>query len=259
MAALEAGRRGDSHYRLDYAPVGGRLIGRNELPRRAIVSTYPQAWALLGVNAEVHRYDEILALAGSVPTVRDWTAAHPLKAITLYPEWSGLLAAYRWLDDHRGSGRYLREIGAPGVDTKFVERHRSTLAGLLGVPASSAAFLTSLGLAPKPELLRLRADPALGAFSSLTDVTARPDELRAIQIAVRMAVIVENEVTFLSLPVPSGRWGLERTPAHARLDRLSVEELRLYDDLVSDRLGDRVRLEQERIDWGWAEQHFPFA
>lgn len=62
-----------------------------------------------------------------------------------------------------------------------------------------------------------------------------------------------------TLLVHRDRWGLESTPAHARLERLSVEELRLYDDLVSDRLGDRVRLEQERIDWGWAEQHFPFA
>jgi hypothetical protein len=28
----------------------------------------------------------------------------------------------------------------------------------------------------------------------------------------------------------------------------------LYADLVADGLGERVRLEQERIDWGWAQQ-----
>jgi hypothetical protein len=32
----------------------------------------------------------------------------------------------------------------------------------------------------------------------------------------------------------------------------------LYTDLVTDRFGDHVRLEQERIDWTWAEQHLPY-
>lgn len=31
------------------------------------------------------------------------------------------------------------------------------------------------------------------------------------------------------------------------------------DDLVSDRFGDRLRLEQERIDWAWAEPRFPLS
>lgn len=40
---------------------------------------------------------------------------------------------------------------------------------------------------------------------------------------------------------------------------LHVMLLALHHDCVSDRLGDRVRLEPERIDWGWAEEYFPFA
>lgn len=48
------------------------------------------------------------------------------------------------------------------------------------------------------------------------------------------------------------RWGAEPSPTHARLPRLTREEVALYDDLVTDHLGHRVRLEQERIDWAWA-------
>ena len=33
--------------------------------------------------------------------------------------------------------------------------------------------------------------------------------------------------------------------------RLTADELVLYSDLVTDALGGRVRLEQERLDWTW--------
>ena len=48
-------------------------------------------------------------------------------------------------------GRYLREVSAPRVDTKFAEWHRGVLAGILGVSASASGFLADLGLRAKPE------------------------------------------------------------------------------------------------------------
>jgi hypothetical protein len=39
---------------------------------------------------------------------------------------------------------------------------------------------------------------------------------------------------------PRDRWVTEPTPTHARLSRLTVAEQDLYEDLVSDRLGERV-------------------
>src|SRR5258707_7191305 len=46
VAALDAGRRDDSRYTLQWQSIGGRQIGRNRLPVRALVSTFEQAWAL---------------------------------------------------------------------------------------------------------------------------------------------------------------------------------------------------------------------
>lgn len=54
------------------------------------------------------------------------------------------------------------------------------------------------------------------------------------------------------------RWGREPAPTAARLDRLTAEEAALYSDLVSDRLGEAVRLEQERIDWAWVQGRLPY-
>ncbi len=54
------------------------------------------------------------------------------------------------------------------------------------------------------------------------------------------------------------RWITEETPTAARLDRLHAAEAALYGDLVTDVHGDRVRLEQERVDWAWATSRLEF-
>lgn len=210
MAALAAGSvsAGQVRYELEDASVGGRLVGRNRILTRVRVTSYEQAWALLGVRTEVKAYAHLLAVSATEPAVRDWAARHPLTALALSEDWPVLMRAYRWLDDARASGRYLREIDAPGVDTKFVERHRPVLAVLLGVP--TAGFVGALGLRGKPETVRLRIDASLGVFGGLTDLTARVDELAALPILARTAVVVENEISFLSVPVPPGGvvlWG----------------------------------------------------
>src|SRR5690606_21964921 len=132
VAALDAGSRGGAHYDLTYAVVGGRVIGRNELPSRAVVADFGQAWALLGVAADVREFDRILAAVNEEPVLRSWVTEQPLKALRVGSSWDGVLRAYRWLVAARGSDRYLREVDAPGVDTKFIDQHRSLLAALLG-------------------------------------------------------------------------------------------------------------------------------
>lgn len=200
---LAKGSHGGQSYAVDYATVGGRLVGRNQLPARVRVMTFEQAWRLLGVAAEVAAFQRILQLTTPFPVVREWVAQHPLSALAVAEDWPGLLAAYSWLYGARGSGRYLREITAQGVDTKFVEHHRSVLAQLLAVDRSATGFVTGLGLRGKPELLRLRCDPGvLRLPAPLTEITARVDELAQLTAAPDLAIIVENEVTFLSMPVP---------------------------------------------------------
>lgn len=316
VAQLDAGGRAGARYDLTWTNVGGRHVGRNQLPSRAVVSAYEQAWTLLGVRSEAARFEQVLARTGSVEPVRRWVLAHPHQAAGLAGEWDRLLGAYDWLDSYRGSGRYLREISAPGVDTKFAERHRGALAGMLGVSTTAAGFLAGLGLRSKPELVRLRISPGLGFPEPLSELAVRSEELRDLALAPASALVVENEVTYLSVDVPDAgvvlwgkgfevdrvgrlpwlvdvdvvywgdldthgfaildrlrhwlpqtrsvlmdretlmshrdRWVLEDRPAASALTRLTGEELDLYQDLVEDRLGVKVRLEQERIDWAWA-------
>ena len=46
-------------------------------------------------------------------------------------------------------------------------------------------------------------------------------------------------------------WGEESAPIDRELPRLNAEERALYDDLRFDRIGSNLRLEQERIGFGW--------
>jgi hypothetical protein len=49
-------------------------------------------------------------------------------------------------------------------------------------------------------------------------------------------------------------WGREQTPHGGSLVRLDQEEKALFEDLASNRLGVGIRLEQERIPFGWVQQ-----
>ena len=197
VAALDASRRDDTRYTLQWQSIGGRQIGRNRLPSRAVISSTDQAWALLGVTAMVRRFDELLALADQHRQVREWIIGHPHRALELATEMPQLIAAYVWLDSHRQSRRYLREISAPGVDTKFAERHRAVLAGMLEVSSTGSGFLAGLGLQSKPGLVRLRPAPSLGLPAPLTELAVRSEELAQLTVEPRVAVIVENEISYL--------------------------------------------------------------
>lgn len=316
IATLEARSAAERHYGLVMEPIGGRHIGRNVLPTRAIIATVEQALALLRVRRDMERFDEILALTADVPAVRSWVLAHPHAALELRDAVPSLIAAFAWLDSHRGSGHYLREISAPGVDTKFAEKHRGVLAAMLGVSATSSGFLSDLGLRAKPELVRIRVSHTLGLPTPVTELALRAAELAQLSITPRSALIIENEITYLSVDVPEEgivvwgkgfevdrvgrlpwladvpifywgdidthgfaildrlrawlpstrsvlmdrqtllehreRWVSEPRPATSTLTRLSAPEHDLYTDLVTDRLGPRIRLEQELVDWTWA-------
>ncbi|AZZ80577.1 MULTISPECIES: Wadjet anti-phage system protein JetD domain-containing protein [Gordonia] len=200
--ALDRGRCHDGHYTLCWQSIGGRQVGRNELPVRAVIDSFEQAWSLLGVASDVAQFDDVMRLSADTPAVSAWVLRHPLRAVELSSEFPRLIAAYEWLDAQRGSGRYLREITAPGVDTKFAERYRSVLASMLGVSSTAAGFLAGLGLRAKPEFVRFRPSSTLGLPELLTELSVRADELAQVALRPRRVLVVENEITYLSVDVP---------------------------------------------------------
>jgi hypothetical protein len=208
---LRHGARAGRAYELVEGTIGGRLAGRTTVPQRALIIDYGQAWTLLGTDAQAALYERMIDAASVVPAAHEWGLAHPVQAIGLGDEWEQMLAAYSWLDAHRGSGLFVRQLSAPGVDTKFVERHRGVLAAMLGVAPGATSFVRALGLAGKPATVRMRFDAAVfGLPAGITEATFRAEELRRWNATPRTALIVENEISYLSAPVPAGSvvlWG----------------------------------------------------
>jgi hypothetical protein len=54
-------------------------------------------------------------------------------------------------------------------------------------------------------------------------------------------------------------WVREEPPFAGELPGLTVDERALYEDLIANRYGDGVRLEQERIAYGWVERRLRMA
>jgi len=193
---------------VEYKKVGGRSFGVNEIPCAAWIDSYEHAWALLGAAGEAARLAGLVdRTKAACPGLVPWLARRPVKALELAGDWDRLLATVAWIDARDVSGLYVRQVDVPGVDTKFIGRHRGVLSELLDlqlsperVHAAGDGFEERYGFRRKPGYVRFRlgAGVDLGGFS---EVTLRVDELTAAPPGLARVYIVENEVTCLAFPL----------------------------------------------------------
>lgn len=107
-----------------------------------------------------------------------------------------LIHVISWLAEHPTSGWRIRQLPIRGIDTKWLERHRSIVDGL----HAAVTGRSSLGLLASPTRLRVRfLDPALRP-GGICDVSSPIDELTALDIAPRTVFVFENLETVLAMP-----------------------------------------------------------
>jgi hypothetical protein len=206
-------RAGNGPLRVEYKKVGGRHVGFNMIPCRAWVDGYDQAWALLGVLGEVRRFTEMAeATRESCPRLVPWVTRHPMKALQLSAAWEQVLGTVRWIDERQRPGMYLRQVDVPGVDTKFIERHRGVLIQLLDlqlapdrIDAAAIDFSVRYGFRRKPGYVRFRCPDICGAgFCGFSEMSVRLDEFAAAPPGITRVYVVENEITYLAFPLLEG-------------------------------------------------------
>ena len=102
---------------------------------------------------------------------------------------------------------YLRQVDVPGVDTKFIERHKGVLTELLDaqlnpsrVNAAVSDFAGRYGFLRRPGYVRFRVP---GGFRGFSELSARTDEFAAAPEGITRAYVIENEITYLAFP-PAG-------------------------------------------------------
>jgi hypothetical protein len=193
--------------RVENKQVGGRLVGTNTIPARAWLDGYDQAWDLLGAHGDVRLFTDLAEQAkAEAPRLTVWLERRPVKALELAHDWASLLATVRWIDEHQAPGMYLRQVDVPGVDTKFIGKHKGVLTELLDlhldserVDPTAPDFEGRYGFRRKPGYVRFRAG-ADGA-GGYTELTVRAAEFAAAPPGVTRVYVVENEITYLAFPL----------------------------------------------------------
>jgi hypothetical protein len=193
--------------RVEYKQVGGRHFGANSIPARAWLDSYDDAWALLRVAAEVRRLTGLMEAALGTRLI-PWLTGHPMRALRLADDWGRLLATVKWIEQRQAPGMYMRQIDAPGVDTKFIERHKGVLAELLDaqldpgrVAAGAPDFAGRYGFLRRPGYVRFRV---AGGYRGFSELSVRADEFRMAPEGISRAYVIENEITYLAFPAPDG-------------------------------------------------------
>ncbi|MBB5016711.1 DUF3322 domain-containing protein [Rehaibacterium terrae] len=320
--------------RIEWREWHHRVQGMQQLPAAVWLDTLQEALALIGKTRQAQRFVSLWQqTAAAQPALLAWLSRRPLQALELAERWERLLAVVAWLKAHPRPGVYLRQVDAPGVDSKFIEAHRGDLTELLdlALPPEAivhdatgvAQFTRRFGLLDKPVRIRFRLlDPSLPSLpgcpsspQNLPDITLDAASFAALALPARRIFITENEINFLAFPPVANaivifgagygwealaraawlhrcelhywgdidthgfaildqlrgffphaesflmdretllahrpHWGEERDPARHDLARLTPEESAVYDDLRYDRHQPRLRLEQERVGFGW--------
>lgn len=323
--------RHGSGYTVQWREVAHRSLGMQRIPERVVLESVEDAAACAGEVASFARFRDVADLIrASEPRLLEWLAARPMVALAREPALPRLLAVVRYVCEHPRPGVFVREFGVPGVDTKFVEAHKSVLRDWLDrllPPAAIDAqadrladhgFERRYGFRFEEPVVRFRwLDRARRLAPGITDAAVPLSQFAAYAPDCERVFVTENKVSFLTLPpVPGGlaifgagyaieqldalpwlercplyhwgdidthgfsilnrlrsRWPHTRSflmdrdtllahqahwseePADARhigdLPALEPGEGALYRDLCTDALGVRVRLEQERIGFGW--------
>lgn len=219
-----AGAENQPGFHLEWRDFNHRQLGQNRVPLAAIFSKLDDALAFAGKRRDANRLSDISrTVLDRFPVLWPWLLRRPLAALEHADDWPALLATLDWFRLNPRSGRYLRQVDAPGVHSKFVETRRALLSELLdlvlvpeaidGETKGAGGFVRRYGLIDKPALVRLRSldetmnlsvtAPGISAVAVAELVLRHDDFARLFPPAgspFTEVFITENEVNYLAFP-----------------------------------------------------------
>ncbi len=211
VLTTEEKQSGGAGYLLEWREFRHPQLGANRIPIAAMIESERDGLTLIGKQREAERFRKVAStITGKYPALSAWVAKRPLAVLEHVEAWPKLLAVIEWIVLHPRPSVYLRQIDAPGVDTKFIERYRTLLGELLdfvlppeGVDTAAtggSGFERRYGFRSKPAQIRFRLlDPALH-IRGLSDLSVTSDEFARLDLPDARVFITENEINFLAFP-----------------------------------------------------------
>lgn len=273
------------HIQLEWRAVNNRVVSSQKLPHIARIETPDDALALINRRIEADQFKRMFALTREqLPSLTEWLARRPMRALELFEQWPQLLAVVRWMITHPRPGIYLRQADIPGVHTKFIEHHRTVLIELLDLilppemidqeKSGSQQFAARYGFLGKPARIRFRVlderiGPLPGALDA--DITLDAQSFARLPIPATRVFITENETNFLAFPRVEGAivifgagYGCDALARATWLHRCEIhywgdidthgfailDQLRRHFSHVTSFLMDRATLMAHEASWG---------
>lgn len=216
VAELEASSKAATGvgYTLTLKEIAHQKLGRLRVPEAIVFDTPEDVAAAAGEAATLRRFRALAAdLRAREPRLAAWMARYPFALIEHEAALPRLLAVAAHLQGQPRPGLFARELGIAGVDSKFVEIHRTLLAEWLDclLPAehvdstvrghSDYGFERRYGLRHEEPLLRFRwLDGSRAIDGSLSDLTVPLSQFAAYAPDCARVFVTENKISFLTFP-----------------------------------------------------------
>lgn len=197
--------------------------GKQKIPRTVEIELQ-KALELLGKEEDAKTYLKLLAeTEDRLPKLAPYIKSKPHYFLSIANRWAQCLNVCNWMLGHPKPNIFLREADIPGVDTKFIEKNKALLVQLFEVilpdsaknlqaTADVAHFEERYGFLQKSDTIRLRLPLGCARFpSTISDIRLLVEELENTAIPCSEVAIVENEITFLTVPRRENRlviWGM---------------------------------------------------
>jgi hypothetical protein len=204
--------------RLEWKEINNRQLGRNSIPQKIIFIDIEQLSSYLGKKADFNKFTRGRAeLLSALPELEDWSIHNPFKLTENTENIGRLIKILKWIRKHPRPGIFLRQLSIPGVDTKFIEKHKKLLGSWLDIVlepsqidkeySGAGRFEQRYGFKNKPVMIRFRMlDPAtlegLGG-PGFSDLSVPASEFSLFNPPVRRIFVVENDITSLAFPIVS--------------------------------------------------------
>ena len=213
VGALLAGSKAERGfgYEVMLAEKKSRRYGRQSLPAHIIINKEDDFLRLIGKKREFGEWKTAVShTIATFPQLQNWLAQHPHRVLPHLPIWDDLLLVCAYFVAHPRPDLYMRELPVP-VHSKFIEEHQAILRHLLdellppdAILADESHFERRFGLRyDEPQIrLRLLDESLRGELGWPTaDISITLSACAGLMgINGRILLIVENKMTFLTLP-----------------------------------------------------------
>ncbi len=201
-------RKGEPLWRIEERRKNLHAFGRRPLPARLLIDTPEAVCQLLGCQAKVKRFHELLRdIDAKEPTLHDWG----VKYFNRIDEENFSPALFAIASFMKGKMKkepaYLREWSIPGIDTKFLENHQFLTKSLWNAlfpeePVSSLKeLLEKLFVANVPvPTICIRTLDEEECFCGVTKLFLSQDEIAHFNPSQHRVFITENKVNGYTFP-----------------------------------------------------------